>query len=157
MLSDPDPAGCPLCQLASQAWKKIVRNWPSGSVYPHPYLLSLPDAVFLDQIRSPPPILARKKIIIMESFPIHSKTSCIGIRCIPSFLTPLTWSCATSHNFILLCSSVVDPNTLNLDPDPGFWPNLDTDPGLYYQFWKKKLNIILEKIFFLQNSTGIYF
>ena len=32
-------------------------------------------------------------------------------------------------------SSVVDPNTLNLDPDPGFfWPNLDPDPGLYYQF-----------------------
>ena len=28
--------------------------------------------------------------------------------------------------------SVVDPNTLNLDPDPGFWPNLDPvpDPGL---------------------------
>ena len=28
-------------------------------------------------------------------------------------------------------SSVVDPNTLNLDtdPDPGFWPNFDPDPG----------------------------
>ena len=25
----------------------------------------------------------------------------------------------------------MDPNTLNLDPDPGFWPNLD--PGLYVQ------------------------
>ena len=35
-------------------------------------------------------------------------------------------------------SSVVDPNTLNLDPDPGFWPNLDLDPdpdpGLNYKF-----------------------
>ena len=33
-------------------------------------------------------------------------------------------------------SSVVDPNTLKLDPDPGFWLNLDSDPdpGLYYQF-----------------------
>ena len=41
-------------------------------------------------------------------------------------------------------SSVVDPNTLNLDRDPGFWPNLDQDPdldpgpdpdpGLYNQF-----------------------
>ena len=38
--------------------------------------------------------------------------------------------------------SVVDPNTLNLDPDPGFWPNLDpvpdpgtdSDPGLCYKF-----------------------
>ena len=33
--------------------------------------------------------------------------------------------------------SVVDPNTLNLDPDPEFWPNLDPDPELYYQFLKK--------------------
>ena len=35
-------------------------------------------------------------------------------------------------------ASVVDPNTLNLDPDPGFWPYLNPDPcpdpGLYYQF-----------------------
>ena len=38
--------------------------------------------------------------------------------------------------------TVVDPYTLKLDPDPGFWPNLDPDPGpnldpdpgLYYQF-----------------------
>ena len=27
-------------------------------------------------------------------------------------------------------SSVVDPNTLNLDPDPGFRPNLDPDPEI---------------------------
>ena len=31
-------------------------------------------------------------------------------------------------------TSVVDPNTLNFDPDPLFWPNLDPDPGLLYQF-----------------------
>ena len=30
---------------------------------------------------------------------------------------------------LLLNTSVVDPNTLNLDPDPRFWPNLDPDPG----------------------------
>ena len=34
--------------------------------------------------------------------------------------------------------SVVDPNTLILDPDPGVWLNLDPDPGLdpglYHQF-----------------------
>ena len=24
--------------------------------------------------------------------------------------------------------SVVDPNTVNLDPNPGFWPTLDPDP-----------------------------
>ena len=43
-------------------------------------------------------------------------------------------------------ASVVDPNTLNLDPDPGFWLNLDPDPdpGFYYRFWKKKLKIILD-------------
>ena len=29
---------------------------------------------------------------------------------------------------LVLCS-VVDPNSLNLDPDPEFWPNLDSDPG----------------------------
>ena len=30
----------------------------------------------------------------------------------------------------------MDPNTLNLDLDPGFWPNLDPDPDpeLNYQF-----------------------
>ena len=27
--------------------------------------------------------------------------------------------------------SVMDLNTLNLDPDPGFWPTLDPDPGPY--------------------------
>ena len=56
----------------------------------------------------------------------------------------------------------MDPNTLNLDPDPGFWPNLDQDPdpdpgpdldpGLYNQFWKKKFKIILEKNDFLWNK-----
>ena len=26
--------------------------------------------------------------------------------------------------------SFVDPDTLNLDPESEFWPNLDPDPGL---------------------------
>ena len=30
---------------------------------------------------------------------------------------------------VCLSASVVVPNTLNLDPDTGFWPNLDQDPG----------------------------
>ena len=36
----------------------------------------------------------------------------------------------------MVTCSVVEPNTFNLDPDPGFWPNLDPDPdpGLYNQF-----------------------
>ena len=35
------------------------------------------------------------------------------------------------RHFSTIYSSVVDPNTLILDPDPGFWPNLvpDPDPG----------------------------
>ena len=46
----------------------------------------------------------------------------------------------------------MDPNTLNLDPDPGFWPNLDPDPDPDPgpdQFGKKKFKIILEKNKFL--------
>ena len=35
-------------------------------------------------------------------------------------------------------SSVVDTNTLNLDPDPEFWPNLDPDPELCYKFIRRK-------------------
>ena len=54
-------------------------------------------------------------------------------------------------------NSVMDPNTLNLDTDPGFWPNIDPDAdpgpdpdqGLCYQFQKKKLNLILENNNFL--------
>ena len=30
--------------------------------------------------------------------------------------------------------STVDPNTLNLDPDPELWPNLDPDSKLCHQF-----------------------
>ena len=52
--------------------------------------------------------------------------------------------------------SVVDPNTLNLDPDPGFWPDLDPDPGLFNQFWKKKFKIILEKLIFYETSMVFY-
>ena len=35
--------------------------------------------------------------------------------------------------------------TLNLDPDPGFWPNLDSelDPGLNQQFTSKSFAYIL--------------
>ena len=38
--------------------------------------------------------------------------------------------------FIVLHSSVVDYDTLYWDPDPEFWPNLDTDlnPGFCHQF-----------------------
>ena len=58
-------------------------------------------------------------------------------------------------------------NNIELDPDPGFWPNMDPypvpdpdpdpDPGFCFQFGKKKLKIILEKTNFLYKSTGIFF
>ena len=60
----------------------------------------------------------------------------------------------------VICTSVVDPNTLNLDPDPELWPNLDPDPelwpnldpdpiiqGFVTNFERKQLKIILEKTF----------
>ena len=50
------------------------------------------------------------------------------------------------------------PNTLNLDPDPGLWPNLDSDPdpGLYVlSILKEKiLNYFREKLFSLKQ---VYF
>ena len=50
----------------------------------------------------------------------------------------------------------MDPHTLNLDPDPEFWPYLDPksgpdpdrDPGLC-SILKEKFKIILEKNYFL--------
>ena len=39
--------------------------------------------------------------------------------------------------------SVMDPKTLNLDPDPEFWPNLDPDPSSRVMFQLRiKLKII---------------
>ena len=49
----------------------------------------------------------------------------------------------------------MDPNTLNLDPDQEFWPNLDQDPGLYYQFLedKNKNNLQYKIIFFFRTTV----
>ena len=41
--------------------------------------------------------------------------------------TLLPKSCS---KIMLVSPSVVDPNTLNLDPDPKFWLYLNPDPGL---------------------------
>ena len=41
---------------------------------------------------------------------------------------------------VLMKNSVVDLNTLNLDPDPEFWSNFYLDQVLYYQFLKKKIS-----------------
>ena len=43
-------------------------------------------------------------------------------------------------------TSGVDPNTLNWIQN--FWPNLNPDPGLCYQFWEKKENNLWEEQFF---------
>ena len=44
---------------------------------------------------------------------------------------------------------VVDPNTVNLDPDPEFWFNLDPDPRFCYKFKKKMYKVSLKKIFYI--------
>ena len=50
----------------------------------------------------------------------------------------------------------MDPNTLNLDQDPGFWSNLDPDPVpdpvLCFQVLNKKIKVILEKNNFLNKN-----
>ena len=39
----------------------------------------------------------------------------------------------TGLQYSIHVSSVVDQNTLNLDLDPRFWPNVDPDPELCCQ------------------------
>ena len=43
----------------------------------------------------------------------------------------------------------MDPHELNFNPDPGFWPNLDPDPGpdqgYAINFERKNLNNFREK------------
>ena len=46
--------------------------------------------------------------------------------CIAQRLLVVDLNAGARAEFVL--SSVVDPNALNLDPDSGFWPNLDPDP-----------------------------
>ena len=59
----------------------------------------------------------------------------------------------------MVVNSVVDPDTLNLDPDPGFWPNMDpdpgqdTNPGLCCHFEEKKENNFLYKSKFLKQNV----
>ena len=40
---------------------------------------------------------------------------------------------------VLICTSIVDPNTLHLHLDPEFWSKLVPDPGLFDYFWEKKI------------------
>ena len=58
---------------------------------------------------------------------------------------------AESPPFLL--TSAAYPNTLNLDPDPEFWPNLDPDLRLCYQFWKEtffyRKTVLFFKIVFI--------
>ena len=44
-------------------------------------------------------------------------------------------------------TSVVDPNTMSLNQDPGFWTHFgpDPDPGLCYQFYRKIYEVIFGK------------
>ena len=55
------------------------------------------------------------------------------------------------RNYCTIQTSEVNPKIqihwILFDPDPEFWSNLDTepDPGLCYQFWKKKEKIIKKR------------
>ena len=44
---------------------------------------------------------------------------------------------------VMLIPSVVDPNTMNLDPDPEFCPNFNPDPGLCYEFVEQKFKVVI--------------
>ena len=55
--------------------------------------------------------------------------------CFGSVLFSTDLDLAQDHNSYYV-TSVVDPNTLNLDPVPEFWHNLDTDPGLFFSILK---------------------
>ena len=52
----------------------------------------------------------------------------------------------------------MDPNTLNLDPGPGFWSNLGLDLGYKVNFEENKFKIILEKnnLFILTIRTNCH-
>ena len=103
-----------------------------------------------------------KLIKKFESLTILGKALSISFKRVPKMLNSIIgkfpcqaqrmiiYQACKVHDFKVQ-TSVVDPNTLNLDPVSGFWPNLDPDPGLYryYEIVKKKITIVLEKNNFL--------
>ena len=61
----------------------------------------------------------------------------------------------------LLCCSVVNPNTLNLDPDPEICPNVDSDldpsrfTHILYQLWKQLVEFsFFETTYFFDLEKG---
>ena len=52
------------------------------------------------------------------------------------------------RNHCMASSSVVDPNTLNLDPDPECWPILDPDSDLGLLSIEKEFFFLRTTIFF---------
>ena len=46
------------------------------------------------------------------------------------------------NKLISLQTSVVDPHTLNLDPDPVFWPNLDPESRVMLSILTKNFIIV---------------
>ena len=49
----------------------------------------------------------------------------------------------------------MDLNTLNLDPDPGFWPNLDGS-GIRVQSYRYAVNFKIQINFFLAENNFLY-
>ena len=52
----------------------------------------------------------------------------------PHFCNFLKLVSHPTNMWLQLATSIVDPNTFNLDPDPEFLHNLDPGPGLCYKF-----------------------
>ena len=48
-----------------------------------------------------------------------------------------------------MITNVVDPNTLNLGPDPGFWPNLNPELGFLPNLDPDKNNFLKNKYHYL--------
>ena len=64
----------------------------------------------------------------------HKAAEVYGLTaaCLVSQVPVPTAHIAARFSICCISNSVVDPNTLNLDPDPEFWSNLDPDPVLCY-------------------------
>ena len=54
---------------------------------------------------------------------------------------------ANRYELFGILQFVLDPNTLNLDPDPGFWADWDLVPGFCYNFFLSKKMISWEEFF----------
>ena len=82
-----------------------------------------------EKLRSVPQWVLNGTIFVLTN---NNNRICKKFCCLVS--RPLSRDKKTDTRIRRISSCVVDPNTLNLDPDPEFWPNLDPDLGLCHKF-----------------------